>query len=55
MKIAILDDHQNVALTMAGWSRIESKAELTEFTDHVAEPDPVVARLQPFDVVCVMR
>ena len=55
MKIAILDDYQNVALTMADWSRVERKAEITVFTDHVAEPDAVVARLQPFDVVCVMR
>jgi phosphoglycerate dehydrogenase-like enzyme len=55
MKIAILDDYQNVALTMADWSRVESKAEITVFTDHVGEPDAVVARLQPFDVVCVMR
>jgi hypothetical protein len=29
MKIAILDDYQNVALTMADWSRVESKAEVT--------------------------
>src|SRR6476619_5963879 len=55
MKIAILDDYQNVALTMADWSGVESKAEITVFTDHVGEPDAVVARLQPFDVVCVMR
>ena len=55
MKVAILDDYQNVALTMADWSRVESKAEITVFTDHVGEPDAVVARLQPFDVVCVMR
>jgi phosphoglycerate dehydrogenase-like enzyme len=55
MKMAILDDYQNVALTMADWSRVESKAEITVFTDHVGEPDAVVARLQPFDVVCVMR
>ena len=55
MKIAILDDYQNVALTMADWSRVESKAEITVFTDHVGEPDAVVARLQPFDAVCVMR
>jgi hypothetical protein len=52
MKIAILDDYQNVALTMADWSRVESEAEITVFTDHVGEPDAVVARLQPFDVVC---
>jgi hypothetical protein len=55
MKIAILDDYQNVALTMADWSRVESGAEITVFTDHVGEPDAVVARPQPFDVVCVMR
>jgi phosphoglycerate dehydrogenase-like enzyme len=55
MKMAILDDYQNVALTMADWSRVESEAEITVFTDHVGDPDAVVARLQPFDVVCVMR
>ena len=40
---------------MADWSRVESKAEVTVFTDHVSDPDAVVARLQPFDVLCVMR
>ena len=55
MKIAILDDYQNVALTMADWSRVENQAEITVFTDHVSDSDAVVARLQPFDVVCVMR
>jgi phosphoglycerate dehydrogenase-like enzyme len=55
MKVAILDDYQNVALTMADWSRVENKAEVTVFTDHVSDPDAVVARLQPFDVLCVMR
>jgi hypothetical protein len=50
MKIAILDDYQNVALTMADWSRVESKAEITVFNDDVGEPDAVVARLQPFDI-----
>jgi phosphoglycerate dehydrogenase-like enzyme len=55
MKIAILDDYQNVALTMADWTGVASKAEITVFTDHVGEPDDVVARLQPFDVICVMR
>ncbi|MDT5351211.1 MAG: hypothetical protein QOH91_4498 [Mycobacterium sp.] len=55
MKVAILDDYQNVALTMADWSRVENKAKVTVFTDHVSDPDAVVARLQPFDVLCVMR
>ncbi|BBY07721.1 D-2-hydroxyacid dehydrogenase family protein [Mycobacterium noviomagense] len=55
MKVAILDDYQNVALTMADWSAVAAVAEITVFHDHLADPDAVVERLAPFDVVCVMR
>lgn len=55
MKIAILDDYQSAALSMADWSAVERKAEITVFTDHVADHDELVARLEPFDAVCVMR
>ena len=53
--IAILDDYQNVALQMADWSRLEGKAKITVFNDHVADDDALVERLKPFDVLCVMR
>jgi phosphoglycerate dehydrogenase-like enzyme len=55
MKIAILDDYQNVALEMADWSALSKRAEITVFNDHVSEPSALVERLLPFDVVCVMR
>jgi phosphoglycerate dehydrogenase-like enzyme len=55
MKIAILDDYQNVALRLADWSDVRRHAEITVFHDHVADPSAVVARLRPFDVICVMR
>jgi phosphoglycerate dehydrogenase-like enzyme len=55
MKVAILDDYQNVALELADWSAVAGRAEITVFNDHVADPDAVVERLLPFDVVCVMR
>ena len=55
MRIAILDDYQNVALSMADWSDVLVRAEITVFTDHLADQDAVVERLAPFDVVCVMR
>jgi phosphoglycerate dehydrogenase-like enzyme len=55
MRVAILDDYQNVALTMADWSAVAEKAEIAVFSDHVSDQDAVVARLLPFDVVCVMR
>ena len=55
MKVAILDDYQNVSLTMADWSAVAEKAEIVVFSDHVSGLDAVVERLLPFDVVCVMR
>jgi phosphoglycerate dehydrogenase-like enzyme len=54
-KIAILDDYQNVALSMADWSAVAIRAEITVFSDHLAEREAVVKRLEPFDVVCMMR
>jgi phosphoglycerate dehydrogenase-like enzyme len=55
MKIAILDDYQNVALRLAEWSNVRQHAEITVFNDHLADPSAVIERLRPFDVVCVMR
>ena len=55
MKVAILDDYQDVALRLADWSAVSRRAEITVFNDHLADPAAVVERLRPFDVVCVMR
>jgi phosphoglycerate dehydrogenase-like enzyme len=55
MKIAILDDYQNVAAQCADWSQLGASAELTFFNDHLSDVDALVSRLEPFDIVCVMR
>jgi len=55
MKVAIFDDYQNVALRIADWSSVASRAEITVFNDHVVDPEAVIERLMPFDVICVMR
>ena len=55
IQIAILDDYQGVALTMADWSAVERRASVTVFTDTITDPDALVMRLMPFDVLCVMR
>jgi phosphoglycerate dehydrogenase-like enzyme len=55
VRIAILDDYQNVALEMADWSPLAGRAVITVFNDHLSKIDDIVERLQPFDVVCVMR
>jgi hypothetical protein len=54
-KIAVLDDYQNVALESADWSTIRDRADIAVFQNHLADPDAVVERLLPFDVVCAMR
>src|ERR1700688_3313717 len=54
-KIAVLDDYQNVALKSADWSVLRDRADIAVFQNHLADPDAVIERLLPFDVVCVMR
>jgi phosphoglycerate dehydrogenase-like enzyme len=54
-RVAVLDDYQNVALSLADWSVVDGRATVTVFNDHLADADAVVKRLQPFDIVCVMR
>jgi len=55
MQVAILDDYQDVALSMADWSEVAKRAEITVFNDHIVDQGDLVERLAPFDVVCVMR
>ena len=54
-RVAVLDDYQNVALSLADWSVVDGRSTVTVFNDHLADSDAVVERLQPFDIVCVMR
>lgn len=51
MKIAILDDYANAALRLADWSAYDT----TVFTDTLTDHAALVARLAPFDVICLMR
>lgn len=55
VNIAVLDDYQGVALELADWSAVTSRARVMVFNDHLSDADAVVERLLPFDVVCVMR
>jgi phosphoglycerate dehydrogenase-like enzyme len=54
-KIAVLDDYQNAALESADWSALRDRADIVVFNNHLADPDAVIERLLPFDVICVMR
>ena len=55
MKVAILDDYQDVALKIADWSALPDGWEPVVFRDHLADEDRLVERLQGFDAVIGMR
>jgi lactate dehydrogenase-like 2-hydroxyacid dehydrogenase len=55
INIAVLDDYQGVALSVADWSKVSERANITVFREHLADQNAVAERLAPFDVVCVMR
>jgi phosphoglycerate dehydrogenase-like enzyme len=54
VRIAILDDYQNVALSKGDWSSI-ADAQVQSFQDHIADEDALVKRLVPFEIIVAMR
>src|ERR1700684_549057 len=54
LKIALLDDYAHVALNSADWARLDGKAEITVFDQHLTETEAAQA-LAPFDVLCTIR
>jgi phosphoglycerate dehydrogenase-like enzyme len=55
LRCAILDDYQNVALSMADWSKVGGDVAIKVFNEHLGSADKVVGALQGFAIVCAMR
>ena len=53
-RIAIVDDYQNIALTLADWRSIPD-AEFTVFDQPFASEDETVGKLGDFEIVSTMR
>lgn len=53
LRIAVLDDYQRVALSLAEWDSLP--AEVVAFHDHLADLGALAERLRPFDVLVAMR
>jgi phosphoglycerate dehydrogenase-like enzyme len=53
LKIGILDDYQDVALSLADWSSLDADVEV--FTAPFVDADEVVMKLADFDVLVAMR
>ncbi len=55
LKAAILDDYQNVAMTVADWSPVTKDVALTVYDKPLGGPAQVIAALKDCAVVCLMR
>jgi phosphoglycerate dehydrogenase-like enzyme len=53
-QVAILDDYVGLALDLADWSPVQTRAEITVFDRHLSEVEAADA-LRPFDVICTLR
>lgn len=54
-RCAVLDDYQQVALTMADWSALAGRVEVTVFDRYMADEPDLAQTLVPFDILCIMR
>ena len=56
MKLAVLDDYQQLALKSADWDRLRRRGvEVTVFTEAFKSREDAAARLKPFDLLVLMR
>lgn len=54
-RVAVLDDYQRAAASMADWSSLPSGTDVEFFHHHIADVDALTERLAPFEVVVAMR
>jgi phosphoglycerate dehydrogenase-like enzyme len=55
MRVAILDDYQQVALASTDWSAVRALAGIDVFTEYIARTEALVRALEPYDVIVAMR
>ncbi|MYN14277.1 D-2-hydroxyacid dehydrogenase family protein [Pusillimonas sp. TS35] len=53
--VAIIDDYQNVALTMADWGTVARHARIQVFTQAWQDEDDLVRQLEPFEIISLIR
>jgi len=55
LRVAILDDYQQVALAMADWSRLGPDVEVVALPHHLGDVGTAASALAEFDVLVMMR
>jgi phosphoglycerate dehydrogenase-like enzyme len=55
LRCAILDDYMNLALSVADWSKISDRVQVTVFNQPFASPEAAAGALKDFEIICAMR
>ena len=55
VRIAVIDDYQNIASTLAEWDSLPEGSQVDFYQDHLTDKDALVERLQPYDIIQLMR
>jgi phosphoglycerate dehydrogenase-like enzyme len=55
LRCASLDDYMNLALTIAVWSKIGDRVDVTAFNEPFASPEAAASALKDFEIICAMR
>ena len=55
VRIAIIDDYQNVARTLADWDSLPEGTQVDFYQDHLTDMDALVERLRGYDIIQLMR
>ena len=55
IKVAILDDYQNVTHHFANWETLSDKIELKVFNEYIGDDPYLSEKLFDYDVLCLMR
>ncbi len=54
-RLAILDDYQGMTLKLGPWDRLPGDLHVEVFRDTITDREALVARLEPFDAILMMR
>ncbi|MCJ2091927.1 D-2-hydroxyacid dehydrogenase family protein [Methylobacterium sp. J-072] len=51
----ILDDYQDAALGLADWARLADRVAVSTITDHIADREALVSRIERAEILVIMR
>ncbi len=55
LRCAILDDYLNLSLTVADWSKVTDRVDITVFNHPFASQEAAASALKDFEIICAMR